>query len=462
MDVIGVRARNWPIRDGQDQARLIATSVAGIVKASSNGADANQPSPSRSRNPGEVIITSKGQSPTKRTNVTGDPHASIALFGPRATNQEPLRTAVISPRASAKPPPRDYHDLFAGEDSPPLTDPSKPDSPQKENKPSANVIAPKGGAGKHYQPSRLFDDEIPPPGTPGASQQSPDRFKKPHPKKYDHFDFGDDSDTQVQQQQKHSHTSPVRPKSKHESQWGSEDFVTPDKVAPSKIRGQDVRHFGWSDDEGANVESPVKHPKVVQPRRDAQANFEFKDHGTPGGDQRPPGHPRGGQNRQNGLGLYENNVYDDESLPSSPEKKSAPLRTVTNIKDRKKDFDPHFSMADNSPSAKDNGSNGNRIMPDDGQKAIKTMDARGDTSDHPRGQPQQSTKENYSTGPNSSTMSTGIKTGGDGMGGKKGGPARSWGFGDDSDGEVPGGVNRGKFFADKKQQAPKEQNLWNF
>ena len=463
MDVIGARARNWPIRDGKDQARLIASSVASTGKASSIDADAHQTSPTRSRNPGEVIITSKGQSPTKRTNVTGDPHASLALFGPRDTNQETSHPAAIAPRASAKPPPRDYHDLFVGQDSPPiLTETSRPDSPQKENKPAGNAIAPKGGAGKHYAPSRLFDNDIPEPGSPAAPHQSPDRLKKSDPKKYNHFEFGDGSDEPVLQQQEQPKTMPPRPKSKHEAQWEFADFITPEKVT-QKIRGQDVRHFGWSDDDRANVESPDKQPNGAHPRRDAQTNFEFQDDGTPAGGRRPPGHPRGGQSHKNGLGLYQNNLYDDTALPSSPEKKAAhPLSTVTNIKERKKDFDPHFTMTDDSPSAKDNSNNGNRIIPEDRKKAVKMMDASWDSYDQSPDQPKQSTKENYAIAPNRSAMNPGIKTGGDGMGGKKGGPGRSWGIGDDSDGEESGGVTRGKFLAGKKQQAPKEHNLWEF
>jgi hypothetical protein len=67
------------------------------------------------------------------------------------------------------------------------------------------------------------------------------------------------------------------------------------------------------------MESPVKQPKVIHPRRDAQTNFEFQDDGTPADDRRPAGHPRG-QGHKNGLGLYQNNLYDDEELPSSPER----------------------------------------------------------------------------------------------------------------------------------------------
>jgi len=459
VDVIGARARNWPIRDGMDQARLIASSAASTAKATSNGSNSHQASAPGTRDPNEVVVTSRSHPTTKRTNVTGDPHASLSLFGPRDTNQDTSYPAAIAPRASAKPPPRDYHDLFVGHESDSVPA-EKPNAPVKEHKVTENAIAPKGGAGKNYQPSRLFDNENSPPGTPGTPQQSPDRYIKPHPKKYNHFEFGDGSDGPVQPQQRPPKPMPTRQKSKHESQQEFEEFVTPEKV-PQKIRGQDVRHFGWNDDGGANMESPVKQPKVIHPRRDAQTNFEFQDDGTPADDRRPAGHPRG-QGHKNGLGLYQNNLYDDEELPSSPEKKQMrPLSTVTNVKDRKKNFDSHFTMTDDSPAPKDNISNENKSVPEDRKQAVKMMDADWGTYDQSPEQGKQSSKENYSIGPNKSTMNTGIKTGGDGMGGMKG-AGRSWGFGDDSDGEEAGGVNGGKFLAGKKQQAPKDNEFWDF
>ncbi|KAI9876182.1 MAG: hypothetical protein M1830_007083, partial [Pleopsidium flavum] len=413
VDVIGARARNWPICDGKDQARLIASSAASTAKATSNGTSSHQSAAPGARDLNEVVITSRNLSPTKRTNVTGDPHASLSLFGPRDANEDTSLPAVIAPRASAKPPPRDYHDLFVGHESD-SSPAEKSKSPTREPNATANAIAPKGGAGKNYLPSRLFGDiENPQPGTPGTPHQSPDKFIKPHPKKYNHFEFGEGSDGPVQQQQ--PKPMPTHPKSKDQSQWDFEDFVTPEKV-PQKIRGQDVRHFGWSDDEGANMESPVKHPKVTHPRPDAQTNFEFKDDGMPAGDRRPAGHPRG-QGHKNGLGLYQNNLYDDEELPSSPEKKHAqPLSTVTNVKDRKKDFDPHFSMTDDSPAPKDGVRNENKAIPEDRKKVVKMMDANWGTYDQSPEQSKQSSKENYSIGANKSTMNTGIKAGGDGMG----------------------------------------------
>ncbi|KAH0556078.1 hypothetical protein GP486_005984 [Trichoglossum hirsutum] len=225
VDVIGTRAKNWPIRDGKDQIRLISssTSLAGksLPKASASG-----------------VVSSKGHGANGNTSKhpTRDPHASLALFAPRDLNEEASRpAAAIAPRASAKPPPRDYHELFVGSESDASPATVSNGRSFAGGKPSEEVVAPKKGAGKNFQPSRLFDNEENNP-TP---QQSPERdIRKANPKKYQHFDFGDGSE-EVDSTHKTS-ASPTKPKSKHASQWDFEDFVTPDRVA-SKPRGQQRR-----------------------------------------------------------------------------------------------------------------------------------------------------------------------------------------------------------------------------
>ncbi|EGE01048.1 hypothetical protein TEQG_00102 [Trichophyton equinum CBS 127.97] len=74
---------------------------------------------------------------------------------------------------------------------------------------------------------------------------------------------------------------PVRPRSsKHLSQWDFEDFVTPEKPKRRPVRGQEVRHFGWSDDEVENV-TPKPKPRIAHPRRDAETHFKLQDEQTP-------------------------------------------------------------------------------------------------------------------------------------------------------------------------------------
>ena len=432
-----------------------------------------------------------GKPRAQSNNVTRDPHASLALFAPRDEAEQDGQTQAVAPRAaaSAKPPPRDYHDLFVGNDldnspaakgvrgaafqkenqsmrpPPPKARTAKPPprdyhdlfvgndsdsspvaakgklaSPQKEitspNFPGDKAIAPKGGAGKNYYPSRLFDPEVDEPD----AQLSP---YKPHPKKYEHFDFGDGEDGPKAEN---------RPKTKHQSQWDFEDFVTP--VKPNKIRDQDKRHFGWEDDELV-MDSPTKHPNVAKARPDADPHFEFQDDGAPAGDRRPPGHPRGAAGARN-TGLYQNNLFNEEAA-LSPEKASKPLAPVTNLADRRKDFDPHFEYTDD-PSADANEPR--KPIPEARAKVVKDLGANWEVTDQSPSQSQSQRnaeaeggdKENISTG---GKFTKGIKSGGDGMGGKKG-QGRSWGFGSDS------GDEKETFRAAKRQQAPKENTLWDF
>ncbi len=497
VDVIGARARNWPIRDGKDQARLIASSATGTTQSNGFSRPSTATSDS-SRHPNEAGVTNKPRSQSK--NVTRDPHASLALFAPREEHEESSQStgARASKAQSAKPPPRDYHDLFVGNDSDASPQASKPRvlSPTKENggriapksttaKPPPRdyhdlfvgedsdaspisqskalssqkqnmtpaTIAPKAGAGKNFKPSRLFDVDGLEPGTPGSPAK--DRGSKANTAIYNHFDLsaGDEN----------AQPLAARPKSKHQNDWDFEDFMTPEKL-PTKVRGQDVRHFGWSDDE-PNMDSPVKHPAVAKARPDANSNFEFRDDGTPVGDRRPTGHPRGMGNVK-GNGLYQNNIFDQGA---SPEKKNHMLATVTNLKDRRKDFDPHFDMTDDSPSSNQNKQGS---IPEARAKVVSQMGAHWEATDpSPRPQsrskdnedrinPISGDKENNPKGGVNKT-NTGIKTGGDGMGGKKG-TGRSWGFGSDSDEDGEGGMNGGKFKPSKIQQAPKDSGFWDF
>ncbi|KAI4089063.1 MAG: hypothetical protein LQ344_005634 [Seirophora lacunosa] len=477
MEVIGSRGKNWPVRDGKDLVKLIASSAG----AASSTGNSRPTMANGSGDPSEVVITSK---PTEaRKTATRDPHASLSLFAPRDKDyEESHKPTIAAPRGSARPPqrdyneifadndeapispekpsspkkgarpgskdqsarppPRDYHDLFVGDDadvSP--ASKARPASPQKENAP----FAPKAGAGKNFLPNRLFGDTGDDPATSGAN--SSDLARKPHPTKFNHFDFADETSENPQQ------ALPARPKTKHQSQWDFEDFSTPEKV-PQKIRSQDVRHFGWGDDTGH--ESPAKHPNVPQPRPDAKSSFDFLDDATPPGGRRPAGLPRG-HAADRGAGLYKNNLFNEDMNAVSPEKKGAhPLSTVTNLKDRRKDFDPHFEMADQSPSSGANRSNKPPI-PETRAKAIKTMDAQWESIDQSPGAAASKLTATRAPG----KENNGIKTGGDGMGGRRD-RVRDWGFGDESDEDGIGGANGGKFQPGKKQQAPKDDDFWNY
>jgi hypothetical protein len=439
IDVIGKTGRNWPIRDGKDQIKLIVSSVKSSGKAA---VDSNQV---------DLVDRSRSNS----NNVTRDPHASLSLFAPRDKNMDGSLPAVVAPRASARPPPRDYHDLFVGNDSDQSpASPAKNARDRSESPSRASVVPSKSGAGKNYGPSRLFDRDDETPASPEGKDHSADHFYRPNPKKYQHFDFADASERQD------APPTSKGGKSKHGSQWNFDDFSTPQKNVPTKVlRNNDVRHWGNSDDEA--LDSPVKFKKVDKPRKDAETHFEFRDDGTPDGERRLIGRPRGaGQNT--GLGLYKNNLYDDENGGRMGGDEPQKLATIANTKDRRKDFDPHFSMTDDSPGAKPQ-----QHVAEDRAKVIKGMDANWAAYDKSPSQKENvpaspvTARSNTGTGKGPLSESTntipkrndqhqGIATAGDGMGGKKG-AGRQWGFGDDSDPEVEASTKPSKYRTGKTQ-----------
>lgn len=465
--MIGKNGRNWPIHDGKDQIKLITSSVKSAGKPIGEGARTSQPQE-------EAIRRSHENS----TNVMRDPHASLSLFAPRENNVQDSLPAVIAPRASAKPPQRDFHDLFVGQDSEPMPAPTRmtsnalSDSSDSPSKFSAG-IAPKGGSGKNYPPSRLFDNDENAPMLPSPDKNhSAEHFYRPHPTKYQHFDFADGSDPQ--DVPKHAPVKNV--KSKHGSQWDFDDFNTPAKFLPTKVRGQEVRHWGNEDNEV--IDSPIKPKKVDKPRKDAETHFELQDDGILGEGRRLIGHPRGSM-QNSGLRLYQNNVYtEDDQTPAKTETRV--LGNIANIKDRRKDFDPHFTMTDESPASKE--SKLPDKLADDKLKAVKMMEANWaayDQSPSASSQkenaapaPASPTRPGTGKGPLSESTNTmshrndnpkGINIGGDGMGGKKG-TGRSWGFGDDSDVEEAGGQYR-KGIPGKKQGTSTQTgggDFWNF
>lgn len=356
MDVIGSRGKNWPITDGKDQARLIASTLAGTKF------DAPV---TRGRDTDDGAAALRSTSPSKKH--IQDPHASLALFSEQG-NEENARKpqpAMIAPRASAKPADHEHSELFAAghEDY----DPEAVGSSSPKKAYTQQVVAPKGGGGSSYKPSRLFDQD--------ATEDLPARYKS-NPAKYDHFDIGEVSEhDHFQSVNPATSTSvPMKAKSnKHLSQWDFEDFTTPEKTR-NHVRGQDVRHFGWSDDEGENVETPGKEPMVARPRRDAEAHFELKDDGTPKPGQHRAGGRQKGTAHNSGLGLYQNNLYDDGMQGAKFGNEKEPLSAVTTNVGRTKDFDNHWTMSDASPASGDKINNENQPLAGDRKNALQSKD----------------------------------------------------------------------------------------
>ncbi|CAK7209680.1 hypothetical protein SBRCBS47491_000524 [Sporothrix bragantina] len=470
IDVIGKSGRNWPISDAAEQAKLIATAVAANGSSGATGAPAGANA--------ALPVRQRGNSAMR------DPHASLELFAPRE-QMETLPAAVVSPYAGVRPRQRDVTDIL--NDNPPEDDATsavispyagrrpqqrsftdilgdededEEDSDPAGDSPSARgrssrarsrsptkSIAPKAGSNKNYQPVRLFEADEAAAAAVDGNSPAGERFYRPNPKRYNHFDFADGSDPQ--DAPKAGTAFDALPKTKHNSQWSFEDFVTPQKAPIRATRGQDVRHFGIENDEFPETPSAAsRKPVQLRPRRDAETHFEFQDDGEPSGEPRAAGKPRGA-GHNDGLGLYQNNLYKEDGTAPTPAPARA-LGNITNLKDRSKMFDAHFTMTDvQSP--------GNDAAPapisDDRKKAVEMMESHWTTDfDNPQ-------KENNPIPGTNVTGkggdSRGINIGGDGMGGKKSG--RSWSFGGEDD-ETAAPAVPGK----KPGKATQASDFWDF
>jgi hypothetical protein len=443
LDVIGARGRNWPVRDGKEMARLIANSVAAAPLDQPSNIVPDSPPKTGAQDMNLNSLPHRASVSSQRSSVSaaGDPHARLFLSESQTVEEEETTHYAnsIAPRVSKKPPSRDLNDIL---------------SPEKEDKyASVRSQSPmKSGAGKNYRPNRLFEEEANDP-TPTASPEKPS--VKTNPKKYNHFEFGDGEDA-VQR--------PTSSRAKHQSQWDFVDFVTPQK-GPGKVRGQDARHFGWSDDEVGqgsrddvivddskhlqqetnliinlqDEESPVRRPIVHKPRPDAKPHFEFADDGTPQAEKAQPK-----PNAVNkGLSLYKNHISGDGSDDTPVAKK--PLSNV-NVNNRGKDFGAHWEMRDEySPSVNKTQDNKNAIA-EDRKKVISGMNPGWSMYDESS---EQSKKENM-------PGERGIKTAGNGMGGRKD-AVRHWGFEDEEKTEPQDSI-RGR----SQEQKQKTSGFWDF
>lgn len=430
LDVIGKTGRNWPIRDSQDQIKLITRS----------GGKPAEPTPSQTVQ----------RSVKNSTNATRDPHASLHQTGFSAPrDEEPAR--VVSPFSGTRPRQRTFEEILGDEPN----DGAPDQSPSK-------AVAPKIGAGKNFPASRLFEkpeDEPSEPESPddGRAQK---RFMKPHPTKYNHFSFADGSDPADAPEAGEAFDAI---KSKHRSQWDFSDFVTPQKPVPSKSLRQQARH--WGTDQDDYDESPAKpSPGMAggKARRDADTQIELQDDGEDNErGQRAGARPRGAMHNS-GLGLYKNHMVSDDGSEPIQEADPRALGNITNLKNRHDTFDPHFKMTDSPPGSA--GQKPSAPVPEDRKKVVNMMQANWSTYDEsPNSRKENSKPSNGASedagsnrgirtagdgmgnpkGRNWTTTSQhgGIKLGGDGMGNPKGG--RGWSIGDDSEEEkdaapVPG------------------------
>jgi len=226
--VIGKTGRNWPIRLGTDQIKLIQTSYSSTSESTNTSNN------------------SHGQNNSNTGN--------LSLFQPKVIDVEAKKPAVVAPRDAARPPSRDLEDLVGNLN---LT---------SEESRGAVPMTPKAGAERASKRTFALGQDI------AEADSTPDRKYKSDPKKYDHFDMGDLSDDKAQLP---SVLPPKRVSGKNKgTSWDFEDFVTPEKK-PVRHRPQDERTFTWSDDEVP--EPQVPRPRKLVPRKDAETHFELTD-----------------------------------------------------------------------------------------------------------------------------------------------------------------------------------------
>ncbi|KAI9044768.1 uncharacterized protein KD926_011739 [Aspergillus affinis] len=344
VEVIGVRGRGWPIREAKEQTRFIKT-AASLAAAPTRRTNQSNDDPENGDE------SSKRGSPGKK--YIKDPHAAGSLYELLSPEKDRAE-AVRAPRApaSAKPPPREYNELFVHAD-----DPDDEDTPDATPSKSRNV-APKAGAGRKFGASRIFDDDA----TVAAEGSHPMIAYRANPKRFDHFEIGaDNSQREVQE-------VPSRPGSRHVPHWDFDDFATPEKPK-RQPRGEEIRHFGWSDDEPEPT--PVFQKHVAHPRRDAKTHFNLTGDGEDQ-EKNKPRYIRAYGNK--GMSLYKNHMYDDADEDKSNE--NVPLASAHNGRE----FESHWTAADESPV--DGKSNENKKpVGADRQKALKNMESQWEAYD---------------------------------------------------------------------------------
>lgn len=375
VEVIGARGRSWPIRPAQEQVRLLKSAIEGksAVPVLAPSAEGNNDLPVRPASPGkrhikdpygadslfDLISHQKGADATERDEAlrpsspgkrhTRDPYGAASL----TELLSPSKDDTAAPRpyapAAAQPLPRQYGELFVGDDD------EMPGTPSKAEK----VIAPKGGS--KVQGNRIFTDD-----DAATDDRAP---YKTHPLKFNHFEIGaDNADLEVKYE-------PKSGKARHQSQWDFGDYTTPRK--PAYTQAEEARGFGYSDD-NAETELPPARPAVPKPRRDADVHFDMTDDSEEEEDDRRIISSFGNR----GKGLYENRLFNEDGTPKATEedkKKPESVGVTANNASRSQAFDPHWEMMDVSPVP--TSRNTPKPIAMDRAKAVQMMESSWDNYD---------------------------------------------------------------------------------
>lgn len=361
VEVIGARGRQWPIRDGKDQTRLLRTAVAVCASPSQPASQQTTDLPHRPSSPGKrrikdpygagsltellspskemAELESRAEPPRPASSskrYTQDPYGAGSLteiLSP--TKQPPAHVAPFAP-ASGRPAARHFSDIFVKDDD-------LPDSPSKPQRRTPRVQE-----GDEKADKGPVDEDR--------------HFYKSVPGKYNHFELGgDNSEREIKGEGRHSNHY-------NTSHWEFNDFATPVKNSRPQ-RGNEVRHFGFGDEQ--NDGSPPSKLNVIKPRRDANRHFDVAEE-----DEEDDGRIIGSFGGR-GQRLYENRLFDDNGQPqlSEREQKDEPLAVTGNAVNRNKNFVSQFELVDESPASKDTKPAQKH------DKAVKMMESHWDNYD---------------------------------------------------------------------------------
>ncbi|KAK6336414.1 hypothetical protein TWF696_001972 [Orbilia brochopaga] len=372
LGVIGKSGKNWPIRTGEDQVKLVKSSVHAVADGAIDGGYDSQASSTRP--------SSKGSNQSNRE--------SLQLFAPREIDEDVIRPAVVPPRAGIRPPTRQLHDIVGEEGT---------------TTPPAVAQTPKAGAGK--APGRTFfvGQEI------DEAHSTPDRKVTLHPKKFNHFEFDDEPP------KPNETPKPVAPKrtsiySKPGSSWDFADFTTPDKRS-GKPSARNTRTFTWSDDEDAAASPAVKPSVKLAPRKatETDTHFDIVDE-TPQKAAQPARQPYVRKGNET------NFTFSDDSPAHSGDNKPAeiPAARQTVVKNMEANWSNTSPLGQPKPVPNFSGIN----IGGDGMGGKKGSSRLWDFED--------ATPKKNGNG----VANGGIRIAGNGMGGRKGTEAH-WAFNDD-------------------------------
>lgn len=318
VDVIGKSGRNWPIRDSQDQIKMIAKCAASVSEAapSQNGA-------------------ARGTPPR---------NGSFSLFGSRDENHQSI-ASVVSPKGGPRPAQRGFTDILgddpsgehaapvatpkagagknyrasrifdADEDQPSTDDGGSPSSGRGRNESPSKVIAPKAGGAKKFTPNRLFDKDGEAIEEDVASvsvrSQSPGSVIAPKGgagKKFGASRIFDTDERDPDEPRTTMSTGQAKPQ--HQSQWSFGDYATPEKAVPART----LQRPAPVDEEGSASDATALGNVTNLKDRNQTFNSQFKMTDSPG---TPQAKAPLGEDRKKAVKMMDSNweAYDVSPAP---------------------------------------------------------------------------------------------------------------------------------------------------